>query len=106
MKVRWLCLALLMLILAGCGKKDNITPQKPDNGAFSLGSPLQSSMVVQRDKPFIVWGTATAKMQLAVNVSWNLTTFNATADASGKWKVTIPASPANANPQTITVKPT
>ena len=103
MKTRWLCFALLILTMAGCSKKD-INPQKHSNAVPVLGSPLQSNMVVQRDKPFIIWGTATSKQKIAVNVSWNLTTFNVIADDSGNWKVTVPASAANTNPQTITAK--
>lgn len=109
MKVRWLCLAMAMFILAGCSKKESISPHKTDNNSttypFKTGSPLQSNMVVQRDKPFIVWGQATTGKKVAVNVSWNLTTFTTNADDNGNWKLSIPASAANASPQTITIKP-
>src|ERR1700761_1039009 len=108
MRNNWLCLALLVLILAGCSKKENIGPHKTDNNpsySFRLGSTLQSNMVVQRDKPFVVWGQAPSGKKITVNVSWNLTTFTANAGSDGNWKVSIPATAANANPQTVIIKP-
>ena len=107
MKARWFCVVLLLSILAGCRKKDEVTPVKkvtPINGAISFSALLQSNMVVQRDKPFIVSGTSPAKLKIAVNVSWNTTTFNTVADAGGSWTVTVPATTANAGPQTIMAK--
>lgn len=104
--VNWACLGFFMLILAGCSKKTAVDPQKTvDPGAFSLGSPLQSNMVVQRDKPFVIWGNAAPNVKIAVNVSWNLTTFNTVADNAGNWTITLPASAANSSPQSIIAKP-
>lgn len=71
---------------------------------FSLSNVLRSNMVVQRNKPFIIWGKGAQSLTIAVNVSWNNTTFYATANASGNWQVSIPAAAANASPQTIVVK--
>lgn len=106
MKVRWLCLVLLILIIAGCSKKETVGPQKNTGGKiFSFGSPLQSNMVVQRDKPFVIWGQASPKQKIAINVSWNLTTLNTVADDNGNWKVTVPASAANNSAQSIIAKP-
>jgi sialate O-acetylesterase len=104
MKIKWLCLILLIFVLAGCGKKETVGPQK-HTGSFTLGSPLQSNMVVQRDKPFVIWGQASPQQKITINVSWNLTTINAGTDDAGNWKVTVPASAANTSPQTITAKP-
>src|SRR4051812_49141373 len=96
------CLWLFMLVLAACSKKKAIDPQKPiAPGPFSLGSPLRTNMVVQRDKPFVIWGNAGPKVKITVNVSWNLSTFNTVSDDEGGWMVTVPASPANSNPQSI-----
>ncbi len=61
-------------------------------------------MVVQRGKPFQVWGRAPATTKITVNVSWNASDFAAVADGSGNWSVTIPAATANSDPQTITAK--
>ncbi|HEY8781209.1 MAG TPA: sialate O-acetylesterase [Mucilaginibacter sp.] len=109
MKVKWLCLASLLVILAGCRKKENIAPSNPGNpttgqSTFSMSELLQSNMVVQRDKPFAIWGKAPARLKIVVNVSWNITTFNTVADASGNWTVSVPGTAANASPQTIIAK--
>ncbi len=98
---------MLLFILAGCKKKEEVTPVKkvtPVSGAISFSALLQTNMVVQRDKPFVVSGKSPAKLKIAVNVSWNTTTFNAVADTGGNWSVSVPATTANANPQTVMAK--
>jgi sialate O-acetylesterase len=114
MRFKWLFIAVAALLLASCSKKKSISPSSSNNsnsgtvtlpGAFSLAAVLQSNMVVQRDQPFRIWGTAPAKLKIAVNVSWDLTTYNTIADSFGNWMVIIPASQANTAPQTIVAKP-
>jgi sialate O-acetylesterase len=68
---------------------------------FSVANILQSNMVIQRDKPFNVWGSATAGVVVSVKVSWNTSLLSATSNAAGSWILTIPATPVNASPQTI-----
>jgi len=110
MKPRWLLCALCMLlIIAGCKKENNTPTQKkppPANiaGTLTIANVLQSNMVVQRDKPFQIWGKAPAATKITVNVSWDQADFNAVTNSSGNWSVTIPASTANGDPQTITAK--
>ncbi len=58
-------------------------------------------MVVQRDKPFVVWGTANPNASVSVKASWNSAVFNVLADVSGNWIASIPAAAANSNPQTL-----
>jgi len=58
-------------------------------------------MVIQRDKPCLLWGSAPNGDTVTVKVSWNATTFYAVATASNTWQISIPAAPANADPQTI-----
>lgn len=70
---------------------------------FYVSTLLQSNMVVQRDKPFDVWGRATPNFTVSVKVSWNPDVFTAVADNSGNWKLAVPASPVNTSPQTLTV---
>jgi sialate O-acetylesterase len=112
MKLNRLLVILILLFLAAC-KKDKITaPNQSSTGtvtnpptpvAFRVNSLLQSNMVVQRDKPFVIWGNATYKEKITINVSWNQTGFSAVADDQGNWQVSIPASPVNNTPQTITI---
>ncbi len=53
---------------------------------------FSDSMVLQRDKPLPVWGTADAGEE--VTVTLGAATAKATADADGKWKVALPAQSA------------
>ena len=71
---------------------------------FSVGGVLGSNMVVQRDKPFLVWGTAITGHTIMVNASWNASTFTTTAASAGRWQVSIPAAAANNTVQTLTIK--
>ena len=112
MKRRWLFMGLMLMLFAAC-KKDpkNQTNNGGNNGGntgdskFSFGSALQSNMVIQRDKPFVVWGTARAKQSVTINASWAATPAITTADDAGNWKISIPAAAANSAAQTITGKP-
>jgi len=111
MKYNRLLLILLFIFIAGCRKNEKISPgnQNPPPNSDSLktlpvASIFQSNMVIQRDKPFLIWGKAIAKTNVIVNASWNNSNFNAISDSTGNWQVVIPASGANAAPQTITVK--
>jgi len=110
MRSSWLLFALCMLlVLAGCKKESNtpppvIPPPVKVTGKLSIANVLQSNMVVQRDKPFKVWGTAEAAAKVTVNVSWNSSDFTAIADQSGNWSVIIPSAAANSDPQTIKIK--
>ena len=72
-------------------------------GVFTVSNVLQSNMVIQRDKPFKIWGHATPNFLVSVKTSYNSGLFTANADASGNWIMSIPAASVNANPQTITV---
>jgi sialate O-acetylesterase len=77
-----------------------------------LGAPLQADVVpafvfgdnavLQRDKPIPVWGTADGGEK--VTVSFSGQTANTTADAAGKWRVDLPALPANATPANMVIK--
>ena len=71
---------------------------------FKVARVLGSNMVVQRNKPFTVWGTAVSGSTIAVQASWNTNVFTAVSDSAGNWSVIIPAAAANADPQTLEVK--
>ena len=58
--------------------------------------------VLQRDKPVPVWGSADAGEKVAVTFAGQ--TVATTADAAGKWRVTLAALPANAMPTVMVVK--
>ncbi|RYZ92004.1 MAG: hypothetical protein EOP47_30770, partial [Sphingobacteriaceae bacterium] len=69
--------------------------------SFKVTNLFQNNMVIQRDKPFKVWGTASANSVVSVKASWNSAVQSATADGTGKWELTIPAASVNATPQTL-----
>jgi sialate O-acetylesterase len=59
-----------------------------------------SNMVIQRDKPIVIWGWADSGK--TVTVQFGEQSAEATA-ADGKWEVTFPAEPANTEPRKLTV---
>jgi sialate O-acetylesterase len=67
-----------------------------------LPSVLGSHMVLQRDKPLPVWGSAEAGEEVSVEFAGQTKTTK--ADDKGHWKVTLEPVKANATPQELTVK--
>jgi sialate O-acetylesterase len=113
MKIKLLLMVTCcMALLQACTKQEITKPEPigkasaaldtvPNATIFTIANILQSNMVIQRDKPFRVWGTANSDCVVRVKVSWNSATFTAIADSTGSWKVVVPATPVNATPQTI-----
>ncbi len=66
-------------------------------------SPLYgNNMVIQRGKPFPVWGTATPNT--AVTASYNGQTNSVTSDASGNWRLTLPSMSVQATGSNFIIK--
>lgn len=65
---------------------------------------LGNNMVLQREKPVPIWGTAAAGEK--ITVKFGKQTKHTVADASGKWEVVLDAMPASAKPQILTIKGT
>ncbi|HEX8833593.1 MAG TPA: sialate O-acetylesterase, partial [Abditibacteriaceae bacterium] len=63
---------------------------------------FNDNAVLQRDKPIPVWGTADAGEN--VSISFSGKTASTTADAAGKWRVDLPALPANLVPADLVIK--
>lgn len=105
---------ILVAALAACRKHtispdndtDNNNPPLVENphatNTFTVANVLQSNMVVQRNQPFKVWGYATPGATVHVNASWHGASLLTTASATGLWQVNVPATEANAQPQTLT----
>ncbi|MFD0795244.1 sialate O-acetylesterase [Mucilaginibacter litoreus] len=107
MKSKLLMLALFAAVITGCSKKDvtppdDTKPVTPPEDGFYVANTLQSNMVVQRNKPFVVWGSAKPGQTVTVNASWSQQAVSKT-DASGYWQLTLPSAAANAAPQKITI---
>jgi len=74
----------------------------PSAGAdVKLPNVLASQMVLQRDVPLNVWGTADAGE--AVSVTLGKQTVKTAANDQGTWKVQLKAQKADGKPRTITV---
>jgi sialate O-acetylesterase len=68
---------------------------------IKLPAVLNSHMVLQRDMPIPVWGWADAGEKVTVSIGD--ATAMATADADGKWKVSLPAMKADGKAHSLTV---
>ncbi|MGJ8723490.1 MAG: sialate O-acetylesterase [Roseibacillus sp.] len=74
------------------------------NGAeLDLASPFQDRMILQRDKPVKLWGTANAGSTIVATIDSN--TINGTTDPQGDWEVQLPQFAAG-GPYTLTVTST
>jgi sialate O-acetylesterase len=61
---------------------------------------FQNNMVLQRDKPCPIWGTA-AKSE-KITLLFNNNTYKTSTGKDGKWKITLPAQPAG-GPYQVTI---
>ncbi len=79
--------------------------------AFLLGLPLHAGlepahvfsdhMVMQRDKPIVVWGWDDPGASVTVDL--NGASQSATAAADGRWEIKLPAMKASSTPTTMTI---
>jgi len=63
---------------------------------------FSSNMVIQRDKPIVIWGWAETGQKVSVQLGEAKAEAIAGGEA-GRWEVTFPAQPANAAGQKLTV---
>jgi sialate O-acetylesterase len=67
--------------------------------AFALAAPFSDSMVLQREKPIAVWGTALAGQR--VRVTFGGQTKEATAGDDRRWRIALDPLPASAEPRVL-----
>ncbi|MBS1512897.1 MAG: sialate O-acetylesterase [Bacteroidetes bacterium] len=67
-----------------------------------LPSFFSDGMILQQQTNAALWGWAKANGKVMVNTSWNKKSYNAIADAHGKWNIKV-ATPAAGGPYSITV---
>ncbi len=84
------------LLKAGKGWRNSGQP------GISLGKPFSNNMVIQRDAPIPVWGTASTGEEITVGFASKIQ--KTTADENGNWSVEFPALEANSKPQNLTIK--
>jgi len=71
------------------------------NSTVAVTSLFGSNMVLQRDKPVPVWGTAAPSK--TITVTYNSQTKTTTSDAQGNWKLTLDAMAAKTSGSNFTV---
>ena len=85
-------LTLLALLGLGASVRADVVP-----------APLfTDNAVLQRDKPLPIWGTADTGEKVTVTFAGHSAT--ATAGTDGKWRVDLPAQPANSTPSDLVIK--
>ncbi len=68
---------------------------------FTIARVFGDNMVIQRDKPASVWGTAPTGRTMSVKASWNNSPVSVAADKNNQWRVSLPAALANTTPQQL-----
>ncbi len=68
-----------------------------------LPAQMSDNMVLQQQTEANLWGWAEAGESLSVTTSWDKTKYNATADASGRWVVTLNTPKGGFEEQSITI---
>ncbi len=92
-RIAFLLLSPLLLVLG---------PQISADAALQVSGIFGDHMVIQRERPVIVWGWADAKDEIAVSFAG--TTVSTVAQEDGAWKVTLPPLKANAAGQELRVQ--
>lgn len=82
--------------------KEDVVDVPAIAAGLCVSNVFQTNMVLQRDKPIHIWGWAETGEQVTVAFSGHQASTKAGEDRA--WKVTLPAVPANSNPQQITIK--
>jgi len=98
---RWSMKFRLATIFAGIFVTFTLVDAPRLRADVKLPSVLNSHMVLQRGKPILVWGWADAGEKVTVSIGD--ASAKATADADGKWKVSLPAMKADGKAHTLTV---
>ncbi|MEZ6124286.1 MAG: hypothetical protein R3C49_14085 [Planctomycetaceae bacterium] len=82
-------------------REDVIDAEAIGNG-LCVSNVFQSGMVLQRDKPIVIWGWADVGENVTVSFGGHEQT--ATAGDDRSWKVTLPSVAAQLTPQSMTIR--
>lgn len=81
--------------------RENVIDVPAISKGFCVSNVFQSNMVLQREKPIVIWGWA--EPGRSVSVTFARTSQTTTANQNGRWTVTWPQQPANPTPQQMTL---
>jgi sialate O-acetylesterase len=84
--------AVAVFVLGACAAYGGVAP----------ASVFTDNMVLQRDRPVPVWGTAAPKGSVTVEFAGQSKTVE--ADANGKWRATLDALVASKEPRNLTLR--
>ena len=96
----------MFVLLAGCSSGEDDPREDGVEGTFELHSFLQDGMVIQQNRPFRLWGKASAaNVKITAKASWARQEYTCKADANGTWvlEIPVPAAPSDNAPQSIVV---
>ncbi len=82
--------------------KENVIEVPAIGEGLCVSNVFQSNMVLQRDKPILIWGWADEGEEITVSLGQHDQVAIAASDR--QWKITLPAMEANKDPQMLTVK--
>ena len=105
--LRWLltvvtCLGSIAAPAHAQMPKENVIDVPAIGEGLCVSNLFQSNMVLQRDKPVVVWGWATAGEEVSVDFGGQQQTVVAQADR--RWRASLAAMPANPSPLRMTVR--
>ncbi|MEN8663265.1 MAG: sialate O-acetylesterase [Lentimonas sp.] len=93
-------LAMILLITTFCILLSAVIPTAL-NAELKLASPFTDHMVLQRDMPIPVWGSASPGLTITVEFSGQTQSVN--TDSSGKWRVDLEPLSASSTGKRMTV---
>ena len=106
MKKLFFAFVAVFALLAGCSSGEDDPREDGVEGTFELHSFLQDGMVIQQNRPFRLWGKASAaNVKITAKASWARQEYTCKADANGTWvlEIPVPAAPSDNAPQSIVV---
>ncbi len=111
MKLRSLLVILFLLLLTGQFSPSFAAVAKSNkiitaDSLFKIANVFQSNMVIQQDKPFTIWGNATAGSKIMISADWTGKQVALITDEQGHWRGAIPvpkATPGDFKTHTLIV---
>jgi hypothetical protein len=71
-------------------------------GKLYIPDIFSDNMVIQSERPVLIWGKADPNKEITINVSWNKIKHKTKAGKEGKWQLEL-AAPENKGPHKLTI---